>query len=436
MEECVKIAVAGSVDAGKSSLIGVLTTGELDDGRGSARRRILRTKHELESGRTSCISFNNIIHEDTKNRKVSILVDLAGHEKYMRTTMFGLIGLFVDYAIITVGANMGITRMTKEHLGVLLYLKIPVMVIITKVDIAPPEIYKNTKKVLKKLLKIPIFNKVPFFISQDESKAEMEMEKYLDHIGSGENTLVPILTISNKTGQNIEVLKSTLRQLAPREHWKKMENGSIMYIDSAFNVKGIGLVVSGSVRGEPILVNQKMWIGPVDGNFYSIRVRSMHNSTRQLVDVLVNGQVGCIAAKFLGKETLTKHQIKKGMMVFSDKKFKKNVTRYFKAKITILHHSTTITLNYQPVIHCGPIRQSAKIMEIENKSGNTEEEIVSKKKNIDPNKLLRTGDNAIITFCFMFHPEYIEEGNILFFRDGSTKGYGEIVEVIPEENTV
>ena len=39
-EECT-IAVCGPVDAGKSSLIGVLTSGQLDDGRGRSRRKIL-----------------------------------------------------------------------------------------------------------------------------------------------------------------------------------------------------------------------------------------------------------------------------------------------------------------------------------------------------------------------------------------------------------
>ena len=36
-------------------------------------------------------------------------------------------GLFVDYGLILVGSNMGITKMTKEHLGILLYLKIPIL---------------------------------------------------------------------------------------------------------------------------------------------------------------------------------------------------------------------------------------------------------------------------------------------------------------------
>jgi GTPase len=56
-----RIAVAGAVDAGKSTLVAVLTTGDagqplLDNGRGAARMNVLRHKHEIESGRTSSIS--------------------------------------------------------------------------------------------------------------------------------------------------------------------------------------------------------------------------------------------------------------------------------------------------------------------------------------------------------------------------------------------
>ena len=50
----VRIAVIGNVDSGKSTMIGVLTSGECDDGRGSARSRILRHNHERSNGRTSC----------------------------------------------------------------------------------------------------------------------------------------------------------------------------------------------------------------------------------------------------------------------------------------------------------------------------------------------------------------------------------------------
>ena len=60
-----------------------------------------------------------------------------------------------DYAMIVVGANMGITRMTREHLGISLALKVPIFIIITKIDIAPEEVYENTVATITKILKSP-----------------------------------------------------------------------------------------------------------------------------------------------------------------------------------------------------------------------------------------------------------------------------------------
>ena len=50
-----RIAVVGNVDAGKSTLLGVLTHCELDNGRGYSRQKMFRHKHEAESGRTSSV---------------------------------------------------------------------------------------------------------------------------------------------------------------------------------------------------------------------------------------------------------------------------------------------------------------------------------------------------------------------------------------------
>lgn len=45
------------VDAGKSTMLGVLVKGGLDDGRGKARVNLFRHKHEVESGRTSSVGM-------------------------------------------------------------------------------------------------------------------------------------------------------------------------------------------------------------------------------------------------------------------------------------------------------------------------------------------------------------------------------------------
>ena len=96
------------------------------------------------------------------------------------------------------------------------------------------------------------------------------------------------------------------------------------------------------------------------------------------------------------------------VLIDNIEKWKNNVVRSFKARITILQHSTTIKTGYSPVLHCGPIRQSARLV-------------------IDEDKPIRSGDSCYVTFTFQFHSEFLEKGMIFFFRDGHTKGVGEIV---------
>lgn len=104
----IRVAVVGNVDAGKSTMIGTLTSSCLDDGRGSSRTSIMKHRHEIESGRTSTASthlmgFRStgeaiVGQESLRNRRKSedevaresyrvvTLMDLAGHEKYLKTT--------------------------------------------------------------------------------------------------------------------------------------------------------------------------------------------------------------------------------------------------------------------------------------------------------------------------------------------------------------
>lgn len=74
-----RIAVVGNVDAGKSTMLGVLVKGGLDDGRGKARVNLFRHKHEVESGRTSSVGMEimgfdtrgDIVASNVPGRKLS-----------------------------------------------------------------------------------------------------------------------------------------------------------------------------------------------------------------------------------------------------------------------------------------------------------------------------------------------------------------------------
>ena len=63
---------------------------------------------------------------------VKILVDLAGHEKYLKTTIGGMSKSCLDYACVVIAANMGVLRMTREHLGITLGMNIPFLLLLLK----------------------------------------------------------------------------------------------------------------------------------------------------------------------------------------------------------------------------------------------------------------------------------------------------------------
>lgn len=63
----ITVAIAGDFDSGKSTLIGVLSTGHHDNGKGSARMHIFQHNHELSSGRTSSIAQHNIYFDAQGN---------------------------------------------------------------------------------------------------------------------------------------------------------------------------------------------------------------------------------------------------------------------------------------------------------------------------------------------------------------------------------
>jgi len=427
------IAVCGPVDAGKSSLIGVLTKGELDNGRGLARSKVLHHNHELDSGRTSSITLNPIKYKSqdgvvslnaTKGRKktepkyirnldfkdneekekIISFIDLAGHEKYLKTTIYGVTGMFPDRGIVVIGANTGITKLTREHLGILLYLNVPFIITITKIDLAPPEIYQKLKNRIKKLLTKNTFNKIVYFVNDDN-----DTNKYLDGMINN-NDIIPVVSISNKDGTNIENLHNIIYNIKPRDKFVKESKKTVVYLDSNFNVPGIGLVVSGTIRGKNINVKDKMYLGPVNGEFYPVVIRSIHNCIREDVNTIGNGVQGCFAIKFTNsKQTLTRNQIKKGFVLIDNiNSWKDNIRDNFTAKIKVLHHSSMIKNGYSPVIHCGPIRQSATIDLIDG-------------------EFLKSQDNGVVRFKFKNNKEFVEKNMVFFFRDGLTKGVGEII---------
>ena len=176
MSNEIRIGIIGNVNAGKSTTIGVIINGILDNGRGSARSSILNHQHEKNTGRTSSITQKYLKNLELK--KDFVFIDLAGHEAYLRTTLHGLAGYYIDYVIVIIGANMGVSRMTKEHLILALSLQIPFFIVITKIDICPENILISNINHIKKIMKSNYVKRKIELINSDAEYQELLKKKY------------------------------------------------------------------------------------------------------------------------------------------------------------------------------------------------------------------------------------------------------------------
>ena len=428
----IKVAVAGNVDSGKSSLIGVLVNGKNDNGRGAARTSVFNFPHEMKSGRTSSIAHHilgydnngDIVNYDTshkqdwreivkKSSKIISFFDLAGHEKYLKTTILGLSSSIPDLCIITIGANMGITRMTKEHIFLCVMLNIPMAIIITKIDICKnrEEVMTNTILDLKKILKLPGIRRMTYKINDKEDILLASKNK-------NNNSMVPLFFVSNVTGEGIELIKKYLNFINKHKNNRNTFDKNVEYhIDTIFFVSGVGTVVGGHLKYGTIKVGDKLYLGPyTENNAYEpFIVKSIHVK-RTLVEEVKSSCYACICLKKVLRKNIRKGQVLLGEMT------PKNAVREFDADISILKsHSTTIKKGYQPVLHCSTVRQAAKIIQINKK--------ISSKKNETNDSILRTGDKANVRFRFSYRKEFIKIGNKILLAEGKIKILGVITKI-------
>ncbi|TPP55925.1 GTP-binding protein 1 [Fasciola gigantica] len=424
----IRVAVVGNVDAGKSTLLGVLTHGELDNGRGQARLRLLRHKHEAESGRTSSVSndilgfnaagqvVNKPVHGHLDwttickaSSKVVTFIDLAGHERYLKTTIFGMTGHAPDYAMFMVGANSGVIGMAKEHLGLALALGVPVFVVVTKIDMCPPNVLQETMNLLVRILKSPGCRKIPILISTNLLISFPHTHRD-DVICSATNftseRMCPIFSLSNVTGENMDLLKLFLNLLTPRAQ-PRLDEPAHFQVDDIFSVPGVGNVVSGTCLCGIIRLNDNLLLGPDPmGQFTSVPIKSIHRK-RMPVSYVRGGQTASFALK-----KLRRNQLRKGIVLVAPE-LQPRACLEFTAEVLILHHPTTISVGYQAMVHAGPVRQTATIL------------------SLSVCERLRTGDKDLVRFRFIKYPEYLYPGLRLIFREGKTKAVGTVKETYP-----
>lgn len=393
------IAVVGAVNSGKSTTVGSIITGQLDNGSGLTRKSVFVHPHEQVHGQTSDISYQYFVDEEAK--RIYTFVDLAGHEMYLRTTVAGLSSAYPDVAIVCI--NTEINKMTKEHMGLLIAMQIPFIILFTKIDIINSVTLENLIRMTKTLLTRSAGRNL-FCI-----KTVADFDSIYKDEQKQNSKIIPYVLLSNTTGQGHDLLKYMFSRYKNRQ--RHIPNGFV--VEHIYNVPGHGIVLSG-IAGFDICIGQTLFIGPFNkGDFLKSSVRSIHNDYRFDIKTLPKGKKGCIAINIRVKDKI---HIRKGL-ILSDQ-IPENICSEFEARLKILHHATTIRIGYQAMLNCGVLRESVVFTDLR-----------------DVNNLslphARSDNDVIVRMKFQRCLNYVEVGQTFVFREGQIRGVGTIIKLLP-----
>jgi selenocysteine-specific elongation factor len=206
------IGTCGHIDHGKTALVHALNGFEGDT-----------TDEEKQRGITIDLSFSNLIKGD----KNIAFIDVPGHEKLIKNMIAGAFSF--DVIMIVVSAKEKIMPQTIEHLEILNILGLKkAIVIITKKDlVTQEELEENTQEILQ-------------------------------FIGNYDFDVVLSKAVSIYDNSSIEELKEELFSLEANN--KPSQNFFRYYVDRIFNTKGSGTVVTGTVLGNPLSKDEKVFI--------------------------------------------------------------------------------------------------------------------------------------------------------------------------------
>ncbi len=209
MSSCI-IGTCGHIDHGKTSIIKAINGFEGDT-----------LREEKERGITIDLSFSNISRGD----KNIAFIDVPGHEKLVKNMISGAFGF--DSVMIVVSAAEGIKAQTVEHLEILKLLGVKdALLVISKKDLV------SERELASKMVEIQAF-----------------IAKYNFNI----QAVVPVSVYDEAS---IGKLKEKLFSLELTH--KEEQNFFRLYIDRAFSLKGKGSIVTGTVLGKEITLNDTL----------------------------------------------------------------------------------------------------------------------------------------------------------------------------------
>ncbi|HHQ4602569.1 TPA: selenocysteine-specific translation elongation factor [Aeromonas veronii] len=233
------IGLAGHVDHGKTLLIKALT------GITTARA------HEQAIGMTQDLGFAHF--DDGQGNTIGV-IDVPGHERYIRNMVAGLWSL--DLVLLVIAADEGWMPMTGDHLRLLKAMGVPrLLVCINKCDLVSPD----------ELLLLE----------------ESLLERVMDESG-----MVPdIVSVSAKTGANMAALHTAIvRQLAdlPASHAAREQSAPRLYVDRVFTANGTGTVLTGTLQQGSLKVGDKLRLYPADREVQVRSLQAYHQSADEI----------------------------------------------------------------------------------------------------------------------------------------------------------
>lgn len=221
------LGVIGHVDHGKTELVRALTGQDTD-----------RLAEEKQRGISIALGF---AHLTVGAETVIDLIDMPGHERFVRTMISGATG--IDAVLLVVAANEGVKPQTVEHVHIATLLGLRRAVIaVSKTDLVSREEAKRIAGNAAQLLK-----------------------------RSGFDPLPPVLTSAVK-GEGIEDLRQALAALAANQHPCAADGVAFLPIDRSFAIAGHGPVVTGTLRGAGVSEGDRLDLLPSQR---TVRVRTV-----------------------------------------------------------------------------------------------------------------------------------------------------------------
>jgi selenocysteine-specific elongation factor len=230
----VVVGTAGHVDHGKTALIKALTGIDCD-----------RWAEEKARGITIDLGFAHLTEGDLQVG----FVDVPGHHRFLHNALAGLGGIRV--MLLVVAADEGVMPQTREHLAICSLLGIPAgLAALTKRDQAPADVLELAELETRELLEASPF------------------------AGS------PIVPVSSVTGEGLPELRSRLLELAGRHEVHADEGAPIrLPIDRAFHLRGLGVVVTGTLASGIVRTGDALEIAP-GGPEVRVRSIQVHGTAR------------------------------------------------------------------------------------------------------------------------------------------------------------